>query len=384
MSADSIPFEDTFQEPPRNGVYKSKAYQGRGTKLVKMNQLFGERRIRSSSPGYDLLELSEKEKLKLLLRKGDLLFSRTSVVANGVGKCSLITETSEELTWDSNIIRIRLNTIKADPEYYFYFFNSPTGRELVLSMSGGAAITTIKGSSLAKGEVPAPDLPTQKRIAGILSAYDDLIENNLKRIRILEEMAQSLYREWFVHFHYPGHESVPLVDSPLGPIPEGWEAKKLGDVLELKYGKALKKADRKGGPIPVYASSGIVGHHDKSSSQGPGLIIGRKGNVGSVFWSSTDFFVIDTAYFVESDLPLRYLYYLMPTLNFINSDAAVPGLSRNQAYSLDVAVPPQALINRFCTIAETFEAQVESLSKRNQTLRQTRDLLLPKLLTPPE
>jgi len=233
---------------------------------------------------------------------------------------------------------------------------------------------------------------TQRKIPGILSAYDDLIENNLRRIKVLEEMAQSLYREWFVHFRFPrnpseasakagGHESVKLVDSALGQIPEGWEVKKLEEVLDLKYGKALKKEDRRDGQFPVFGSSGIVGHHDSRLVEGPGIIVGRKGNVGSVFWCDEDFFVIDTAYFVVSLLPLRFLFYVLPTLNFINSDAAVPGLSRNQAYTLEVVVPPVALLTKFCEYAESFEQLSLTLKRRNQNLRQTRDLLLPKLLS---
>jgi type I restriction enzyme S subunit len=228
---------------------------------------------------------------------------------------------------------------------------------------------------------PLPPLPTQRKIASILSAYDDLIENNTRRIAILEEMAQTIYREWFVNFRFPGHEKVPLVDYPLGPIPKGWEAKKLGDILELNYGKALKKEERRDGEFPVFGSSGIVGYHDAYLVNGPGIIVGRKGNVGSVFWSNEAFFVIDTAYFVTSSLPLHFLFYTLPTLNFINSDAAVPGLSRNQAYTLEILVPPGHLLSRFCELADTFERQASTLQLKVQNLRQTRDLLLPRLLS---
>src|SRR5437868_321976 len=221
----------------------------------------------------------------------------------------------------------------------------------------------------------------QRRIAGILSAYDELIENSQRRIKILETMARALYREWFVHFRFPGHGNIPRVASPLGEIPQGWEVKKLGDVLELNYGKALKKDDRRDGVFPVYGSSGIVGFHDERLVEGPGIVVGRKGNVGSVFWSDDDFFVIDTAYFVKSSIPLRFLFYVLPTLNFINSDAAVPGLSRNQAYSLEVVVPPAGLLAKFCALVERFEAQSSVIRRQVENLRSTRDLLLPRLLS---
>jgi type I restriction enzyme, S subunit len=247
--------------------------------------------------------------------------------------------------------------------------------------AGGAAQPLVTQTVLKQVEVEVPSLPTQRKIAGILSAYDDLIENNLRRIKILEQMAQSLYREWFVHFRFPSHESAKFVDSALDQIPKGWEVKKLEQILELKYGKALKKEDRHEGLYPVFGSSGIVGTHDSRLTHGPGIVVGRKGNVGSVFWSDEDFFVIDTAYFVESCLPLRFLFYLLPTLNFINSDAAVPGLSRQQAYTLEMIVPPTDLLLKFCTFADNFEKQASMHRRQNQNLRRTRDLLLPNLLS---
>ena len=100
-----------------------------------------------------------------------------------------------------------------------------------------------------------------------------------------------------------------------------------------------------------------------------------------MFWCDTDFCVIDTAYYVTSSLPLRYLFYVLPTLNFLNSDAAVPGLSRNQAYTLEVLIPPASLLHKFCEFADFFQNQVATLEMQIQNLRSTRDLLLPHLLS---
>jgi type I restriction enzyme S subunit len=264
-----------------------------------------------------------------------------------------------------------------DTEFLYYLLADAN----LSRYAGGAAQPLVTQTVLKQVEVNVPPLPIQQRIAGILSAYDELIENSQRRIKILESMARALYREWFVHFRFPGHESVPRVPSPLGEIPQGWEVKKLGDVVELNYGKALKKEDRRDGEYPVFGSSGIVGTHHASLVKGPGIIVGRKGNVGSVFWCDEDFFVIDTAYFVTSSLPLRFLFYVLPTLNFINSDAAVPGLSRNQAYTLELLVPPASLLEKFCELAGAFERQASTLQSQIQNLRRTRDLLLPRLLS---
>ena len=131
----------------------------------------------------------------------------------------------------------------------------------------------------------------------------------------------------------------------------------------------------------MFASSGLVGWHDQRLTTGPGLIVGRKGNVGSLFWSETDFFVIDTAYFVTTRLPLRFFYFDLQCKNFINGDAAVPGLSRHQAYSLETVIPPPNLIEQFCVLAEGFLGPASLLRRETDNLRKTRDLLLPRLLS---
>ena len=133
--------------------------------------------------------------------------------------------------------------------------------------------------------------------------------------------------------------------------------------------------------MPVYGSSGVVGHHDVPLVNGPGIVVGRKGNVGSIFWSDEDFYPIDTAYFVTSKMPLRFLFYDLQTKNFLNNDAAVPGLNRNQAYSLETVTPPTDILTWFCQFADDFERQAAVLRLQNTTLRRTRDLLLPKLIS---
>ena len=287
----------------------------------------------------------------------------------------------ERIALAQRIILLRAKAGLVDPHFLFYALQSEFGQGELRARASGTTVLGIKQSELRRVRVPLFPLPAQRRIAAILSAYDELIENNQRRITILESMAPALYREWFVHFRFPGHENHPRVASPLGEIPKGWAVSKLGEVAELHYGKALKKEYRRDGPVPVFGSSGIVGAHDESLTKGPGIIVGRKGNVGSVYWCNDDFFVIDTAYFVTSKLPLRYLYYVLPTLNFLNNDAAVPGLSRSQAYSLEITVPPDSVLSKFCELAEAFARQAATLAKQVQNLRRTRDLLLPRLLS---
>lgn len=227
-----------------------------------------------------------------------------------------------------------------------------------------------------------PHLPIQRRIASILSAYDDLIENNTRRIAILEEMARRLYEEWFVHFRFPGHKTEVLVDDEgFGLRPQSWERKTLQDYIELAYGKALKAEDRIEGPYPVYGSSGIVGSHNAYLTDGPGIVLGRKGNVGSVFLEAKPFYPIDTVYYAKTQLPLAYVYNNLKNQNFLNNDAAVPGLNRKQAYSLPFLRPLDSVLTAFQNLCDPIYQMSRTLDYKNTNLRAQRDLLLPKLIS---
>lgn len=320
-------------------------------------------------------ETYKKWTRRLVPRRGDIILTREAPLGD-VGKV----RTDEAVFLGQRLYHFRPDPEKLDADFLLYSLLGDDLQSQIKGFGSGSTVEHMRLEDIPSLEFKVPPLPIQRRIAGILSAYDELIENSQRRIKILEAMARALYREWFVHFRFPGHESVSCVQSALGDIPQGWDVKKLGDVLDLNYGKALKKEDRRNGEIPVYGSSGVVGTHDTALVDGPGIIVGRKGNVGSVFWCNEDFFVIDTAYFVTSSLPLRFLFYVLPTLNFLNSDAAVPGLSRNQAYTLDVLVPPVWLLKEFCDLVDGFERQADTLRRQIRNLQQTRDLLLPRLL----
>ena len=177
-----------------------------------------------------------------------------------------------------------------------------------------------------------------------------------------------------------------FVDSELGKIPEGWEVKPLGKVIELAYGKALKAAARKGGTIPVYGSNGQVGWHDKKLVTGPGIIVGRKGNPGVITWVQSDFFPIDTTFYVvpkEGKQSLYFLFYALERqgLADLTADSAVPGLNRNLAYMNKLLIPDDMAIVSFNEYAKTLFARRHRLEEETRTLAALRDTLLPKLIS---
>lgn len=266
-------------------------------------------------------------------------------------------------------------------KYLYYWLLSPLGKAELKKCVIGSSQPAYTIVLLKEMEIDCPPLQIQHQITEILSAYDDLIENNTRRIEILEEMARRLYEEWFVQFRFPGYEGVGLKESELGLIPEGWELLRLGDCMELAYGKALKAQDRVPGDYPVYGSSGVVGTHCESLVEGPGIVVGRKGNVGSVFWSDVSFFPIDTTYYVRSEVPFSYVYFNLQRQRFLNNDAAVPGLNREQAYALPFLLPDQDVLSRFSSEWETIYGLLRRLERINVNLRAQRDLLLPKLIS---
>lgn len=271
--------------------------------------------------------------------------------------------------------------VEVDRRFLYYAMLSDTSRSQIRATATGATVRHTAPERIYRVKLGVPDLPTQRVIGDVLGSIDDLIANNRQRVEVLDEMARAIYREWFVRFRYPSHEDVPLVDSALGPIPEGWDGATVGDALRLNYGKALKAAARRGGSVAVVSSAGVVGWHDEALIEGPAIVVGRKGNVGSVHWVDGPCWPIDTAYFVETDLPLRFVAEQLVRTEFANSHAAVPGLSREGAYTRPFVIPPPSLVQAFQETVDPLGKQASALSQQNVALADLRDLLLPKLVT---
>jgi len=263
----------------------------------------------------------------------------------------------------------------ADTNYLRYALSAPDFVAHIDRITTGANIPHISGKDIAAFELQLPSMDHQLEIVEKLLSYDDLIENNRRRIALLEESVRLLYREWFIHLRFPGH--VRCGSS----LPNGWRVVALGDVISLKYGKALKYSDRIAGDVPVYGSSGVVGSHDKPLVEGPSLVVGRKGNVGSVFFSHKDCFPIDTVFFIDGEQATYFNLMVLKSQAFVSSDTAVPGLNRTYAHSLPVVLPSKDVLQGFENIASDFYGQAEILVQQNKILTEARDALLPKLMS---
>lgn len=234
---------------------------------------------------------------------------------------------------------------------------------------------------LKVAEVPVWPVHTQQRIAAILSAYDDLIENNTRRIAILEEMARRLYDEWFVRFCFPGYEEAEFD----GGTPREWDIGVLKDVVVLQRGFDLPTNARTPGPYPVFAATGKHGMHEEAKVKGPGVVTGRSGSLGTVVYVDEDFWPLNTTLWGK-EFPLGsplYAFYVLSAMDLagFNSGAAVPTLNRNDIHDLPMALPPQELLRSFEQAVKPICQQGRLLHRKNANLRAQRDLLLPKLVS---
>ena len=292
-----------------------------------------------------------------------------------------------------------------DPRFISYFL----GILNLGSQNAAGAVPGVNRNHLHAMEVRIPPLPIQHRIAGILSAYDELIENNQRRIRILEEMARSLYREWFVHFRYPGHESVPLVDSPLGRNPQGWGVKTVADAFVISGGgtPSRKQAEYwEDGTIQWYSPSDLTGagtmFMDDSSDHiterglaqssarmlpARSVMLTSRATIGAIAINTQP--ACTNQGFItclpNDRVPLYFLFQWLtenvPTFQRMASGATFKEISRGVFKTIEFLQPPDYLVGQFEAIAAPMAEQVLSLQRQVQNLRRTRDLLLPRLLS---
>ncbi|MFN9628128.1 MAG: restriction endonuclease subunit S [Planctomycetota bacterium] len=298
------------------------------------------------------------------------------------------------------IILLRAKPELLDPLYLFYALQSDFGQGELRARASGTTVLGIKQSELRKVRIPVFPLPIQRRIAGILSAYDELIENSQRRIKILESMARGLYREWFVHFRFPGHESVPRVKSPLGEIPEGWEVKAFSQLASYVNGYPFKPAQlgKEGKPIIKIKElkAGIVA----DTPRNPGEDIPEKYNIrdGDVLFSwSADLdaylwmggegllnqhlFTVLPADGISLAFCFHALKEAMPRFRALSLGATMHHIKRSALDQVFTVVAPMTTRKRFDVLVEPIHKQLITLTNYITNLRRTRDLLLPRLLS---
>ena len=246
-------------------------------------------------------------------------------------------------------------------------------------ISQGTAQDNLSWEKLSTIKFCIPEYKEQCRIADILSAYDDLIENNQKQIKLLEEAAQRIYKEWFVDLRFPGHENTKIVDG----VPEGWSRGLLKELISVNYGKDHKKAPDDGN-IPVYGSGGLMRKCNKSLFSGEAVLIPRKGSLNNIMYVDETFWTVDTMFYATMKQPHTavFVYFFVKAFDMysMNIGAAVPSMTTKILDAMDVVIPDKETLEKFDKCAKTYFNKIKTLQGQNERLKTARNLLLPKLM----
>ena len=322
-----------------------------------------------------------------------------------------VEESVEPITCASFSRFIRIDPAKSVPRYIFWLLQYLYNERVIFKYNTQhTGVSRFQYTLFSEREpLSLPPLPVQRKIAAILSAYDDLIENNERRIKILEEMAQNLYREWFVDYRFPGHEKARYVESPLGKIPKGWEVKEIGDVIDIVGGGTPSTKNPEyweAGDVLWYSPTDLTKNQamfindssKKISRKGLAESSARLFPAYSVMMTSRATLGVISINTCEASTNQGFItcipnerlhayqiyYWLEENKNEMISRASGATFKEITKASFRkhlIAVPDKDLKNRFLAYAEILLGEIDTLHKKNANLRKTRDLLLPKLIS---
>lgn len=412
--------EGEVQTGPFGSQLHKSDYRSRGTPVVMPSDI-----VEGDISTVDVARVGDDMVAKLSshkLREGDIIFGRRG----DIGRCALITERSEGWLCGTGCIRVTPGNSGVDSNFLFYYLSLPSTAKWLENHAVGSTMANLNTSILESVPVQLPPLPIQRRIAEVLSTYDDLTENNKRRIELLEEMAQAVYREWFVEMRFPGHEDASMCDTDaLGPVPEGWEVKSVDNILEYHIGGSWGKEEPQGEfikPVHVIRGTDIPGARHLSMEEVPLRFLkqsyynSREMQTGDIIFEVSggskdqpvgrallvthqlfDVFEHDVicASFckllrVDPDILHSFLFY-----HFIREIYQDRRINIYQVQSTGiknlkfshfrekcfVPIPSKRLQQRFVNFISPLIDQVQSLGERNEILRSTRDLLLPRLMS---
>lgn len=365
-----------------NGINFEKSAYTSGVKLIGVSDF--KNRIH---PDYDSLQEVDSKVVKSgdYLEKGDIVFVRSNGNKELVGRCMII-DRDIPVTYSGFCIKLRLKDKKRfEPVFFNYLFKTRQFKKSMTGTAVGANIQNLSQSRLGICEIKVPDIETQKRIATILSRYDSLIENYQKQIKLLEEAAQRLYKEWFIDLRFPGHENTKIVDG----VPEGWEKMKVGELIaKVPRSKQIPTKDyQKKGVIPIIDQSRdyIAGYTDdmesKVESNEPYIVFGDHTRVLKYvpfpFAKGAD----GTQLIMSNNLDLMPQCLLFTSL--VSVDLSNYSYARHFKYlkEEEILVPTASIANAFSKHVAKWYAKIQLNREQLRLLTEARDRLLPKLMS---
>lgn len=311
---------------------------------------------------------------------GDILYSRRG----DVGRCAYATEKEADWLCGTGCLKVTIDTNKAIPSFVFYQLQKAEIVGWVVNHAVGSTMLNLNTSILSSVPIELPEMEIQRKIVDYISAYDALIENNQKQIKLLEEAAQRLYKEWFIDLRFPGYEDVEIVDG----IPEGWAEGTLGDIAFFKRGKTITKASVHEGSVPVVAG-GLepAYYHNKSNTVAPVITVSGSGaNAGFTRLYNVDVFASDCSFADSQSTEYLYFAYCFLKANMSQMQALQKGSAQPHVYAKDInalelLIPHENILNQFCGIVAPLWGKIGLLQRQIPQAKQARDRLLPKLMS---
>jgi type I restriction enzyme S subunit len=367
-----------------------------GVNFIKAEALNGDCTLDHS--GFTFISESTHEKLKRsILEEDDVLLT---IAGAQVGRCGIVRREHLPANTNQAVGIIRVDRNKAHPRFVYYFFKNPNTFKMCQGIGGQAAQPNINLTVLKGFDIPLPNPRVQKSIAEVLTAYDDLIENNLRRIALLEEFARALYREWFIYLRFPGHEHAKSIDGVLS----GWEPTTLGHVaVTNRESYSAKELPEQINYVDISSVSQgrVISKTTLSAIEAPGRAR-RKVQDGDIIWSNVrpnlkayalilqpdESDVFSTGFTVLSGekVPFSWLYLFVTTDNFVGylvnhaTGAGYPAVRPDDFERAAVVLPPEDLLKHFHEATEPSFRLISKLDQQNRKLAQARDLLLPRLM----
>ena len=326
-------------------------------------------------------EVYNKRNQRAVPQEDDLIFAREATAGN----VALI-QKGEKVCLGQRTVLIRPNKSLVDPAYLTYLLLAPKQQYNLLGTANGATVAHVNLPTIRNLKLELPDLEFQHRIATILSRYDTLIENYQKQIKLLEEAAQRLYKEWFVELRFPGHENTKMVDG----LPEGWERKPVDSIYSIKYGKNLStKLISESGDFPVYGANGVIGYYDKANCNEQVVLITSRGNgSGDVlmtyhkeaFITNNSFIVSPLEDYSYCQLPFTYQFLKNANFRAVRTGAAQPQLTNQSIHTVDVVLPTKGMITAYCEKVSHSNEMIIRLKDQIRLFTEARDRLLLRLM----
>ena len=363
-----------------NGLSKGRQFFGTGFPFLTFSNVFNNWFLPDQLES--LVQTTDKEREACSIKAGDVFITRTSETMDELGMSSVALKDYPNATYNGFTKRLRPITDRVNPRYIGYYLRTPKFRGQFMAFSTMTTRASLANNDLLNMEVELPSMEIQHRIATILSRYDSLIENYQKQIKLLEEAAQRLYKEWFIDLRFPGHENTRIVDG----VPEGWERKRLGEVAPILTEKKDANFGTPDGEFPFFTCSQEPIKAPSFSFKASAVLLAGNGDFNVKLYRGKFEAYQRTYVMIPMDGRMLFLLYNSVSTNMTKlangaSGSTIKFLTKGMIDSIDLLVPNDGVLCEYNRLQENIQQKLENAKSQLRLLAEARDRLLPKMMS---